>query len=155
MDGTSGEKTVHPNNLGKTGSENADIPLDQKEQPGRRESTWFLGEPEDDDNMAGDDYGRAPRQAAESWREEREELRWRVERLSRDMELRSAREAARSEEELELHREVERMMSQKWGLPGPGDSGRPEEQAPMQPRLPLSPHGNLFHCGASHHGSGT
>uniref|UniRef100_A0ACB8F0E2 Uncharacterized protein n=1 Tax=Sphaerodactylus townsendi TaxID=933632 RepID=A0ACB8F0E2_9SAUR len=57
------------------------------QRPGRRESVWLLHESEEEDEMPRDDYRQAAWLAVEAWHDEREELRWQVKRLSRDVEL--------------------------------------------------------------------
>uniref|UniRef100_A0ACB8FTC5 Uncharacterized protein n=1 Tax=Sphaerodactylus townsendi TaxID=933632 RepID=A0ACB8FTC5_9SAUR len=96
------------------------------QQTGRRESDWFLRKLEEEDEVPQDDYRRAPRRAEEAWHEEREEMCWQIERLSRDMELLRARDVARAEEELTLHQEIEHLQAQRRTVT---DSGNPRQGA--------------------------
>uniref|UniRef100_A0ACB8GEX5 Uncharacterized protein n=1 Tax=Sphaerodactylus townsendi TaxID=933632 RepID=A0ACB8GEX5_9SAUR len=149
MDGTSGEETS--NNL-----KNGDIPVGAKPKEeataateassgvttrmlpdnSRRESDWFLHNLKDEDKMSWDGYERAPWRTAESWREEREALRWLVEKLSQDMELLQARDVAWAEEEQE-RQEVEWLRAQQRSALDLGNSGQAAGSTPTQPLPPL------------------
>uniref|UniRef100_A0ACB8GEJ3 Uncharacterized protein n=1 Tax=Sphaerodactylus townsendi TaxID=933632 RepID=A0ACB8GEJ3_9SAUR len=87
--------------------------------------------------MPRDYCRRAPRCVAEAWHEDREELCWQIERLSQDMEMLWARDAAWAEEELTLCWELERLRAQQRTVTDLGNPRQVSNSIPTQPPLLL------------------